>query len=100
MGALDASAFSVAKLKDYRTSYIEVLKLKEDVLQHLIGDWMDALQMESDWRSALCDVFKDRASVRARYVPHADSEAQADSAWLVGAPGHVSLCADVLYRQP
>ena len=29
MGALGASAFAVAKLKDYRTSYIEVIKMKE-----------------------------------------------------------------------
>lgn len=97
MGVLDSSSFAVAKLKDYRNSYVEVVKMKRLVLKHVL-EWLDNLQMEGRWKTCLREVFGTFAMVRAKYVPHADGAAQADSAWLVGASEAVVLCADVLYR--
>ncbi len=62
MNFLDSGTFAVAKLRDSRTSHIEVLKFTKQVCDFVLGDWLQAMDVAGTWKSKLRDAFKDHVS--------------------------------------
>ncbi|CAK9038002.1 Uncharacterized protein SCF082_LOCUS22412 [Durusdinium trenchii] len=95
MNIVDLSHFAVQKVKDSRQSYVEVLKLKKKVKEHLLQEWLQGLDIEAKWKNGLRDTFSSFESVRKKYAPYPASAAP-DSAWMVGCPESVNQVTDII----
>ena len=96
VGFLDSSTFAVNRIKDPRASYVEVLKMKRSLKDHLLDQWLEnTLEPEAKWKATLRDVFGTFDSVRSKYSPYPNGR-EADSAWLLGAPESVVSTAEFL----
>lgn len=96
VGFLDSSTFAVNRIKDPRASYVEVLKMKRDLKNHLLDEWLEnTLELDAKWKATLRGVFGAFDSVRSKYAPYPDGK-EADSAWLLGAPESVVSTAEFL----
>ena len=68
-----------------------MLKLKKTVCKHLLGDWLNSFDIAKEWKLSLRAVFKSHEAVRAKFAAF-PGQAQADTAWLVGAsPGLLAV---------
>eukprot|EP00973_Karenia_brevis_P046570 6459306-Karenia_brevis.AAC.1 len=74
MGFIDMGEFAIAKLKDYRRSYVEVSILKHDVKTWLLGEWMSGLTVKAVYKEKARHVFASCASVRAQLSPYPEDE--------------------------
>ena len=88
MSFLDAGVFVISKLKDSRVSYIEILKMKKKVLQHLLTEWLMSLELPTEWKNKIKSTFSSFEKVRGHFAPY--PQQTADTAWLLGAPTSVS----------
>ena len=99
MEYLDLGAFSIAKLRDYRQSYVEVMNLKLGVRDELLQHWLPSSGMHKDQVSKIQEVMADFGTVRAFVTPY--SGQQADTTWMVGRPesalSAVELIEELVY---
>ena len=96
VGFLDSSTFAVNRIKGPRASYVEVLKMKRNMKDHLLDQWLEnTLELDAKWKATLRDVFGTFDSVRSKYAPYPNGK-EADSAWLLGAPESVVSTAEFL----
>lgn len=94
MGYLTLNDFSPSRIRDYRSSYVEVLKLKKQVCKFLLGEFLTKLSLPSSWTKELREKMKDFKAFRSFYAPY--QNAQADSAWLLGCPESVTAFCDCI----
>ena len=69
MGHLDPGVFVIAKLKDSRASYVEVLKSKRKVRDYLLGDWLNSLPINDEWKKKLSNSFTSFDACRNFFAP-------------------------------
>ena len=75
-------------------SYVEVLKLKRKVGQHLLSEWLQGLDIPDDWKQKIKSCFGSYQNVRKMFSPYPGLEA--DTAWLLSCPSAVSAIAEFL----
>ncbi|CAE7207986.1 unnamed protein product [Symbiodinium sp. KB8] len=97
-GFVDVGMFAASKIKDPRTSYVEVLKLKMAAKDALLGEWLQAQDFGAEWKEKLRGAFRSFESARAKYAPYPvqGKSGEADTAWLVGCPESVRQTAEML----
>eukprot|EP00974_Lingulodinium_polyedra_P019690 1903059-Lingulodinium_polyedra.AAC.1 len=57
MNCIDVAYFVQLKLKDPRLSYVEMLKLKMEMQQELLQEWLPSSGLDGAVKTALLDVF-------------------------------------------
>ena len=77
------------------SGYCEVLKLKKQVKEYLLGDWLQGQEVDAKWKSELRETFVSSDMARKKFSAYPD-HALPDTAWQVGCPESVSLLADLL----
>ena len=92
MGHLDPGVFVIAKLKDSRASYVEVLKLKRKVRDYLLGDWLNSLPINDEWKKKLSNSFTSFDACRNFFAPFPGDPV--DTAWMLAAPVGVLRIAE------
>lgn len=70
MGSIDKGELTVAKLRDPKRSYLEVLLLKDAVRAELLSTWVQNLPMERAVKDKAVEVFATLESVRRHYSPY------------------------------
>ncbi|CAE6960417.1 unnamed protein product [Symbiodinium sp. CCMP2592] len=93
-GFVEPGFFAVSKLRDARNSYVEILKLKLAVKNHLLEEWLTGRTFPGKTREDLRSAFSSFTHVRSKYSPYKE-ETQADTAWILGAKDSV-LAAELL----
>ena len=82
---------------------MEVLKLKQKVLDALLTEWLQGLSLAGAWKEKLRLAFASFDAVREKYSSYPDDDEQADTAWMLGAPESVTLAAkaleELLYKE-
>lgn len=96
MELINLGAFSVAKLKDYRQSYIEVLNLKHALRGQLLDVWLPSLGLPQGHVKRLQEVFADFESVRQWVTAYPGQSRPADTTWMVGWSESSRAAADVI----
>ena len=76
--------FSVAKLKDYRQSYIEVLNLKHALHCELWQQWLPSHGLPNGNAGRLQEVFADFEAVRTHVTGYPGQSLPVDTTWMVG----------------
>lgn len=72
-----------------------MLKLKKQVKEYLLGDWLQGQEVDAKWKSELRETFVSSDMARKKFSAYPD-HALPDTAWQVGCPESVSLLADLL----
>ena len=93
--AIDLSHFSVAKLKDYRNSYIEVMCLKQELQSFFIKKWLPTLGLPLEHVAKLVEVFANFATFR-QHVAGYPGESTADTTWMVNWPESSVAAAEII----
>ncbi|CAE7245726.1 unnamed protein product [Symbiodinium sp. CCMP2592] len=94
-GFVEPGFFAVSKLRDARNSYVEILKLKLAVKNHLLEEWLTGSTFPGKTKEDLRSAFSSFTHVRSKYSPYKE-ETQADTAWILGAKDSVVLAAELL----
>ena len=87
MGFINIGEFAVKKLGDARQSYVAVLNYKLEIKNHLLGDFLDALNIDPSAKSKLREVFDTFNTVRTHVTTYDDD---------IGFSGSVSV--DLTYQ--
>lgn len=69
MGFVSEAEFGARRIKDYRSSYVEVLKLKKQVSKHLLGPFLTELSLPAAWSKEIREKLRDFKAVRCNYAP-------------------------------
>ena len=77
------------------SGYVEILKLKLAVKNHLLQEWLTGSTFPGKSKEDLRSAFDSFTHVRSKYSPYTE-EIQADTAWLLGAKESVVLAAELL----
>ena len=91
---INISEWGSSKIKDYRTSYIEILNLKKGLLHEVLEQWLPASGLMWSYQAKIVEVFSDFKTVRHYMTPYPGDEA--DTSWMVGWPDSALGCAELL----
>ena len=102
MGYIDIGQFVIAKLKDVKRSYVEVLLMKLRVKNLLINTWLPTLSNAPiEIREKIKSLFMTFDSVRKGWACFPESMDDPDMSFSVGWPPHANqlaqFCDDIVY---
>lgn len=75
MGFVSSAEFAPSRIRDYRSSYVEVLKLKKKVAKHLLGQFLTSLSLDTRWHKEIREKLKNLETFRQNYAAYPNQEA-------------------------
>ena len=94
MEFLDVGHFVVSKIKDPRSSYVEILNFKSMVKESLLTEWLHSIGLPVHVKDKLRSVFADFSSARSNFNGYPGTEI--DTTWQMGWPQSGTLAAELI----
>ena len=99
MEFINLGEFTVSKLRDARLSYVCVLNYKQDVRTHLLGDWLDSLNISPASKATMRASLSSFKTVRSGLTPYGSGKVDLSwqAAWQQSAILTIAFLEDMIY---
>eukprot|EP00959_Pyramimonas_sp_CCMP1952_P416532 8726539-Pyramimonas_sp.AAC.1 len=67
---IDAGTFTISKIRDYRSSYVEIMNLRMSVKDEVLFSWLRDNDVPAHVIQKIQDAFADFDTVRSRVTPY------------------------------